>query len=77
MQGLFSFLASTSGRVTRAVAGVVLVALGLLAIGGIGGYIIAIIGLLPLAAGLFDVCIFAPLASLPFGGSQLRAALRK
>ena len=77
MQSLFSFLASMSGRVVRIVAGIVLVALGLLVIGGTAGYIIAVIGLLPLAAGVFDFCIFAPLAGLPFNGAALRAALGK
>ncbi len=77
MLGLFGFLGSSAGRVTRAVAGVVLIVLGLAVIHGIGGYIVAIIGLLPLAAGVFDFCIFAPLAGLPFSGSQLRAALQK
>ena len=77
MQGLFSFLASSSGRITRAVAGIVLIVLGLFVVGGTGGLIIAIIGLAPLAAGVFDFCLFAPLASLPFNGDKLRSALKK
>ncbi|MCL4504969.1 MAG: DUF2892 domain-containing protein [Chloroflexi bacterium] len=77
MQGLFSFLGSSSGRITRAVAGIVLIALGLFVVGGTGGAIIAVIGLLPLAAGVFDFCLFAPLAGLPFSGEKLRSALQK
>jgi hypothetical protein len=36
------------------VAGIVLIALGLLVIHGVGGTIVAIVGLVPLLAGLFD-----------------------
>jgi Protein of unknown function (DUF2892) len=77
MHNLFSFLASSAGRVIRALAGIVLIILGLAVIGGVGGYIVAIVGLIPLAAGAFDFCVFAPLAGLPFGGSQLRGVLQK
>ena len=75
MNGLFRFLASTTGRIVRAVAGLALILIGLLAVGGVGGWILAIVGLVPLAAGLFDFCVFAPLAGLPFVGSRLRDAL--
>jgi hypothetical protein len=76
MLSLFGFLGSSTGRVVRAVAGVVLIALGAV-IGGVGGIILAVIGLLPLAAGVFDFCLFAPLAGLPFNGAALRATLQK
>jgi hypothetical protein len=75
MDGLFRFLASTAGRVTRVVAGLILIVVGLLLIHGVGGWIVAIIGLVPLAAGLFDVCVFAPLLGMPFVGSSLRMFL--
>jgi hypothetical protein len=75
MDGLFRFLASTAGRATRAVAGVVLIVVGLALIKGIAGWIVAIVGLAPLAAGLFDFCIFAPLFGLPFLGPRLRQIL--
>ncbi len=72
MLSLFAFLGSSAGRWTRAIAGVVLIAVGLFAVGGTAGYIVAIVGLAPLAAGVFDVCLFAPIAGLPFGGALLR-----
>lgn len=67
------FMGSQTGRVVRIVAGLALIAVGLLAVGGTGGWVVAAIGLLPLAAGAFDFCIFAPLLGYPFGGKQLRA----
>jgi hypothetical protein len=77
MNSLFAFLASSNGRIVRAIAGIVLVVLGLLVINGTGGIIVAIIGLVPLAAGVFDSCVFAPLAKLPFNGVALRNAVKK
>lgn len=58
MKGFFWFIASSTGRVVRAAAGVVL--------------ILAAVGLVPLAAGLFDWYVFAPLFGLPFVGLSLR-----
>ncbi len=74
MQAAFQFLASTPGRVIRAGAGVLLILVGLLAVQGVAGIVIALVGLAPLAAGVFDLCLFAPLAGLPLSGSRLRGA---
>jgi hypothetical protein len=75
MNAFFSFMASSVGRLTRVVAGAALVLLGLLVIDGAGGWILALVGLVPLLAGLFDWCVFAPLFGLPFVGPRLRQAL--
>jgi hypothetical protein len=76
MNTLFGFLASPTGRGTRIVAGLALITIGLLALGGTWGWILAIVGLVPLLAGLFDRCVFAPLFGLPFVGDRLRQALQ-
>jgi type IV secretory pathway VirB2 component (pilin) len=75
MNGLFRFLASSSGRAARIVAGIVLILVGLIWIQGTLGWIVAVIGLVPLLAGVFDKCVFAPLFGLPFAGPRLRSAL--
>jgi hypothetical protein len=72
MKSFFGFLASTVGRITRIVAGLILIGLGLALIGGTWGYVLAVVGLVPLAAGAFDFCVFAPLFGLPFLGPKLR-----
>ena len=77
MNALFGFLASPAGRVVRVVAGIVLIAVGLFLVQGVGGWILAIIGLVPLGAGLFDRCVFAPLFGLPFVGPNLRRAVEE
>jgi hypothetical protein len=73
MNPFVKFMASTAGRITRIIAGIVLVALGLLVVHGVGGYILAAVGLVPLVAGLFDFCVFAPLFGAPMSGPKIRA----
>jgi hypothetical protein len=73
MNPLIGFLASTAGRITRVVAGLVLIAVGLLVMNGIGGVVVAVIGVVPLLAGLFDFCVFAPLFGHPLSGPKIRA----
>ncbi len=77
MNSFFGFMASTWGRIARIVAGVVLIVLGLVSVGGTWGYVLAVVGLVPLAAGLFDFCVFAPLFGLPFNGPRLRGGAKE
>lgn len=73
MNGLFGFLASGAGRAVRIIAGLIIIALGIWAVEStLWTWVLIIIGLVPLAAGLFDFCVFAPLFSLPFQGNDLR-----
>lgn len=67
------FMATTTGRALRVVAGLALIVIGL-AIGGAGGVILAIVGLVPLAAGAFNVCFIAPLLKVPFSGKAVPGA---
>ena len=66
--GFFNFMSSNAGRLLRIVAGIALILIGLLAIGGTGGVILAIVGLVPLAAGIFNFCLFGPLFGLDLWG---------
>ncbi len=70
-----AFMASSSGRVLRAVAGLILIGVGVyLATVGVTtlGIILAVVGLVPLAAGVFDFCILAPLFGYPLQGTAVR-----
>lgn len=69
---IIKFMVGGAGRIARIIAGIVLIALGLGVIGETTGLIVAIIGVLPLVAGIFDFCIFAPLFKLPLSGPQVR-----
>lgn len=73
MNPIVSFLASTSGRIVRIVAGLALIFWGLTGLGGVTGTIVAVIGAVPLAAGVFDFCVFAPLFGAPLSGPRIRA----
>ncbi len=68
-----TFMASAAGRIIRVVAGVALIAWGLLGLEGIAGIIVAVVGAVPLLAGLLDFCVFAPLFGCPLSGSKIRA----
>ena len=72
MNPFIAFMASSAGRIVRIVAGLALIALGLLVLGGTFGIIVAVVGALPLVAGIFDFCVFAPLFGAPLSGPKIR-----
>ena len=73
MNPFVKFMASSTGRIVRIAAGLALIAWGLVGLGGTTGTIVAVVGLVPLLAGLFDFCVFAPLFRNPMSGRQIRA----
>ena len=73
MNPFVSFMQTPAGRVTRVVGGVALIGSGLIGLGGVGGYIMAALGVIPLAAGLFDFCVLAPFFRIPWSGAKIRA----
>jgi len=73
MNPFISFLASSTGRIVRIVAGIILVAWGWFGLAGTIGAIMAFIGFVPLLAGIFDFCVFAPLFGAPLSGPKIRA----
>ena len=64
-----SFMRSTAGRGLRIIAGVALIAVGV-SIGGAGGVIIAVVGVVPLAAGIFNFCLAGPLLGVDLMGRR-------
>jgi hypothetical protein len=74
MNPFISWMASSAGRITRIVAGLALIVLGLFVVHSTAGAVVLIVvGLVPLLAGIFDFCVFAPLFGNPFSGSKIRA----
>ena len=74
MNPFVKFMASPTGRITRIIAGIVLIFLGLWVVHSLtGSIILVIVGLVPLLAGLFDFCVFAPLFGNPMSGRKIRA----
>ena len=73
MNQTFKFLASSTGRIVRIVVGAALIAWGFFgSMSSATGIIMIIVGFVPLLAGIFDVCVFAPLFGKPFKGKNLR-----
>lgn len=79
--GFAAFMASAVGRWLRVIVGLALVigglALSFQAGSTVTGVIMVVVGLVPLLASIFDVCIFAPLFGAPFSGPKIRAAAHK
>ena len=65
-------MATPLGRLARVLLGTALIALGY-GLGGALGIVLAVVGLVPVAAGLFNVCFIAPLLRVPLRGSRLHA----
>jgi hypothetical protein len=74
MNPFVKFMASPAGRITRIIAGIVLIVLGFFVVNNtVVGAILIVVGLVPLVAGLFDFCVFAPLFGAPMSGPKIRA----
>ena len=73
MNPFITFMASTTGRIVRIAAGLALIAWGLLGLSSVTGILVIVIGAVPLLAGLFDFCVFAPLFGNPLSGPKIRA----
>ncbi len=74
MSSFVTFMQSTTGRILRIVVGIALIALGLLAVQGVWGIALAVVGLVPLIAGLGGVCLVAPLFGFTLKGQHRPAA---
>ena len=61
------FMSTGLGRSLRLIAGVILIVLGF--VGGGGWITLSIVGLVPLVAGVMNVCLLAPLMGQPLKGS--------
>lgn len=70
--GFSKFMASTTGRAVRVIAGLALIVVGGL-LGG-GWWALAIVGLVPFAAGALDICLFNALFGKPLSGKVVRAS---
>jgi hypothetical protein len=73
---MVEFLASSSGRIIRIVAGIAIILIGYFWIPAPWKYVFEAVGLVPLAAGIFDFCVLAPLMGKPFWGREIRGHAR-
>jgi hypothetical protein len=59
------WMSKPAGRILRVVAGVILIGVGLY-FQGVWGYVVAVVGVVPVLAGVFNVCLIAPILGAPF-----------
>ena len=71
-----SFISSPAGRLLRVVIGVGLLIYGFNAV-STAGQVIGFLGIFPLFAGAFDVCVIGPLFGGFFSGDKMRQALHE
>lgn len=57
MKTLIKFMQGTAGRALRVILGLVLIYAGLFVLGGTLGIVVAVIGILPLAMGIWGPCL--------------------
>ena len=74
---LGQFFATSAGRITRVVAGIVLIVWGYTLLPSVAGIVLIVIGLVPLVAGLLDVCVISALLGGPLQGAAIRKAGKK
>lgn len=69
-----NFMRSFPGRALRIVAGMIILYLGFFVIEGVEGTIVGLIGLVPIAAGVFNFCLAGPLFHVDLHGHPRRYA---
>ena len=69
---VLKFMSTAPGRILRGVVGLVLLALGGMLLPAGLGVLLVILGLLPLAAAIFDLCLVGPLVGASMHGRNVR-----
>jgi Inner membrane protein YgaP-like, transmembrane domain len=64
------WMATPLGRALRVVVGVLLIYLGLAVMRGVGGAVLAAVGVVPLVAGILNLCLVGPLIGAPMKGAS-------
>lgn len=64
------FMATPAGRIARVILGIVLIWIGVM-MDKPAGYVLEVIGLVPIIAGALNLCLIAPLIGAPMKGSDL------
>lgn len=67
---LVNLMSTVYGRGIRILLGAALIVLGLFLVGGAWGTAIAVVGIVPILAGVFNVCLVAPALGQPFSGAK-------
>lgn len=60
-----AWMSKPAGRILRIVAGLILIGVGLY-FQGLWGYVVAVVGVVPILAGVFNFCLLGPLLGASF-----------
>jgi hypothetical protein len=71
--GFARFMSTPTGRGVRIIAGILLIVWGVMNIRTRAGQIVCVVGLVPLIAGAWDVCLFSGLFGGIWSGKHIRA----
>ena len=63
-----AFMSTPLGRGLRVVFGGILIYVGLNVIQGTAGTVVALLGIVPIATGLLNICLLGPLLGAPMRG---------
>ena len=69
--GFSKFMNSPTGRIARILAGLLLIAWGYTQRADTTGIILIVVGLVPLAAGVFNLCLISALLGGPISGARI------
>ena len=69
--GFAQFMNSPTGRIARILAGLGLIGWGYAQGTGSAGIILIVVGLVPLAAGVFNLCLISALLGGPISGARI------
>ncbi len=70
--GFAQFVNSPAGRIARLVVGIGLIVWGYTQLNTGTGIVLIVIGLVPLVAGAFDLCLISALLGGPISGARIR-----
>ncbi len=70
--GFAKFMSTIYGRLLRILAGIALMVVGLVSVHGFWGILLALVGLVVLAAGAFNFCIISALFGGPFWAKDIK-----
>jgi len=75
--GFAKFINSPTGRIVRIIAGLVLIVWGYTQLPDTGGIVLIVIGLIPLAAGTFNLCLISALLGGTISGAKIAESNKK
>jgi hypothetical protein len=72
MGSFVQFMQGTFGRLLRIAAGLAIIGVGVLLVGGTWGIVLTFVGAIPLLAGLMGICLVAPIFGYDLTGRRLQ-----